>query len=137
MTSRVLIDTGPIVAALVESDQYHSVCADQLRSIRGPLVTCWPVITEAAWLLRAYPNAIERLLASLDGRVFLLADLSAGDAPAIASILSKYSNLGLQLADASLIHLAERERIGTVFTLDRRDFSVVRLPRGKKLRLIP
>jgi predicted nucleic acid-binding protein len=137
VSERVLIDTGPIVAALVQSDEHHAACSQQLRTIRGPLVTCWPVITEAAWLLRAYPNAIERMLASLDGRVFLLADLSGDDAPAIASILSKYRNLGLQLADASLIHLAEREHIGTVFTLDRRDFSVVRLPRGKKLRLIP
>ncbi len=137
MTEPVLVDTGPIVAAMGESDQHHEVCVQQLREIRGPLITCWPVITEAAWLLRAYPKAIEQLLASLDGRTFQLAELAGSDAPAISAILSKYHNLKLQLADACLIHLAGRERIRTVFTLDRRDFGVVRLQRGQKLRLIP
>ena len=134
---QVLVDTGPIVAAIVKADQYHDVCVQRLRTIRGPLITCWPVITEAAWLLRSYPKAIERLLAALDGRTFQLAELTSDDAPAISAILSKYRNLGLQLADASLVHLAGRERIRTVFTLDRRDFSLVRLARGQMLRLIP
>jgi predicted nucleic acid-binding protein len=45
--------------------------------------------------------------------------------------------LGIQLADASLVYLANREGIETMFTLDRRDFGALRLARGKKLRLIP
>jgi predicted nucleic acid-binding protein len=56
---------------------------------------------------------------------------------AIAAILAKYKSLGLRLADAPLVHLANREAIDPVFTLDRRDFSVVRLAGGKRLRLIP
>ena len=59
------------------------------------------------------------------------------DLDGIASILNRYKSLGLQLADASLLHLANREAIQTVFTLDRRDFGVVRLARGRKFRLIP
>jgi len=55
----------------------------------------------------------------------------------IAAILTRYRDLGVQLADASLVHLANREGIETVFTLDRRDFAVLRLARGKKFRLIP
>lgn len=55
----------------------------------------------------------------------------------VSQIASKYKDLGLQLADASLLHLANREDIDTVFTLDRRDFSVVRKTGGKKLRVIP
>lgn len=57
--------------------------------------------------------------------------------PGIAAILAKYAGLGIQLADASLVHLANREGIETMFTLDRRDFGVLRLAHGKKLRLIP
>ncbi len=137
MTGRLLVDTGPIVAKLLESDEYHEACVDQLRKIRGPLLTCWPVITEAAWLLRSYPQAILRLLSSFDGRPFEIEPLGAGDLPAIAAILAKYKSLGLQLADASLLHLANREGIDLIFTLDRRDFGVVRLAKGKKPRLIP
>jgi uncharacterized protein len=95
------------------------------------------VITEAAWLLRAYPLAIARLLSSFNGRPFDLAPLNAADLPGIAAILAKYKDLGIQIADASLAHLANREGIETMFTLDRRDFGVLRLARGKKLRLIP
>lgn len=137
MSGRVLVDTGPIVAILSKSDEHHESCVEQLQRIRGPLLTCWPVITEAAWLLRAYPLAIATLLSSFNGRPFELVPLNETDLSGIAAILARYKGLGIQLADASLAHLADREGIELVFTLDRRDFSVLRLAGGRKLRLIP
>ena len=137
MTGQVLVDTGPIVAILLESDEHHEACVKQLHEITGPLLTCWPVITEAAWLLRAYPRAILKLLSSFHCRPFEIVTLGETDLPAIAAILAKYEDLGIQFADASLVHLANREGIESMFTLDRRDFGVVRLAHGKKLRLIP
>jgi uncharacterized protein len=137
VSGQVLVDTGPIVAILSESDAHHRACVAQLQRIRGPLLTCWPVITEAAWLLRAYPSAVGRLLSSFHGAPFELVPLGEADLSGIAAILAKYKGLGIQLADASLVHLANREGIETMFTLDRRDFGVLRLSRGKKLRVIP
>jgi uncharacterized protein len=137
LSGQVLVDTGPIVAILSESDEHHESCVEELQLIKGPLLTCWPVITEAAWLLRAYPVAIGRLLSSFDGRPFELLPLNETDLSGIAGILAKYKGLGIQLADAALVHLANRERIELMFTLDRRDFGVLRLASGKKLRLIP
>ena len=133
----MLVDTGPIVAILLESDEHHEACVEQLHHIRGPLLTCWPVITEAAWLLRAYPQAIRKLMSSFQRRPFEFVPLGETDLPGIAAILTKYQGLGIQLADASLVHLANRESIDTIFTLDRRDFGELRLSHGKKLRLIP
>lgn len=95
------------------------------------------MITEAAWLLRAYPSAIRKLLSSFHSRPFELVTLDETDLPGIAAILAKYPDLGIQLADASQLHLANREGIETIFTLDRRDFGVLRLAHGKKLRVIP
>lgn len=132
-----MVDTGPIVAILSASDEHHEACVEQLQFIRGPLQTCWPVITEAAWLLRAHPLAVGRLLASFGGRPFQLLALDEGDLPGIAAILAKYRSLKIQVADASLVQLANREGIETVFTLDRRDFGVMRLARGKRIRVIP
>ena len=137
MTGQLLVDTGPIVAILLESDQHHKACVEQLHHVRAPLLTCWPVITEAVWLLRTYPQAIRRLLASFQGRLFEICPLGESDLPAIAAILARYEDLGIQLADAALLHLANREGIELMFTLDRRDFGVLRLAHGKKLRLIP
>jgi predicted nucleic acid-binding protein len=137
LSGQVLVDTGPIVAILSASDEHHERCVDQLRSMKGPLLTCWPVITEAAWLLRTYPRAVRALLASFNGGPFELASLNEADFSGIAMILAKYKSLGIRLADASLVHLENREGTEVIFTLDRRDFGVLRLARGKKLRVIP
>ena len=137
MTERVLLDTGPMVATLVEADAHHLRCVAQLRELRAPLLTCWPVLTEAAWLLRRHPVALTKLMAAFETGVFELAPLDASDIASMAAILTKYRTLGVQLADAALLHLASRESIDTVFTLDRRDFEVFRLIGGKRLRLIP
>src|SRR5437899_3665060 len=102
---RVLVDTGPIVAILSRSDQYHRICVDALREMPGPLFTCWPVITEAAWLLRRSGDAVQQLVRSLDTGFLQLLPLTADDAVPIASILKKYRNIRAQLADAALVHL--------------------------------
>ena len=134
---RVLVDTGPIVAILSRRDQYHQTCVEALREMPGPLFTCWPVITEAAWLLRRSGAAVQQLLRSIDTGFLELLPLTSDDATAIASILKKYGDFGMQLADAALVHLATRDELDTVFTLDRRDFSVYRLPRGRTFRILP
>ena len=102
----MLVDTGPIVAILSESDEHHRASVEQLRSITGPLLTCWPVITEAAWLLRRHPLAVKKLLAGFQGRPFELARLDESDLPGIAAILTRYRSLGFQLADGALAYLA-------------------------------
>jgi len=76
-------------------------------------------------------------MSSFEGLPFKLLALNERDLRGIAAILAKYEGLGIQLADASLMHLVNREGIGTIFTLDRRDFSVLRLARGRKLRVMP
>ncbi|MBV8817029.1 MAG: PIN domain-containing protein [Acidobacteriaceae bacterium] len=135
--NRVLVDAGPIVAIFSQSDEHHDSCVRQLQQCRGSLLTCWPVVTEAAWLLQRYPDSVGALLSSLKTNPFQLLSLTEADLPGISELLLRYENLGLQLADASLVHLANRENIEVVFTLDRRDFSVVRRSGGKRLRLIP
>jgi uncharacterized protein len=61
---RVLIDTGPLVAIASEDDQYHQACVETLASLPPPLLTCWPVMTEAAWLLRQHRPSLDRLFAA-------------------------------------------------------------------------
>lgn len=133
----VLADTGPIVAILSRRDQHHRTCVEALRDLPGPLFTCWPVITEAAWLLRRDNNAVQKLLNSIATGFLELLPLTISDAKPIASILKKYGDIRIQLADAALVHLAARDGLDTIFTLDQRDFSVYRLPKGKSLRILP
>jgi predicted nucleic acid-binding protein len=77
------------------------------------------------------------LLSSFHGRPFELLPLDEADLSGIAAILAKYRGLRIQLADACLVHLANREGIKTMFTVDQRDFGVLRMARGKKFRVIP
>ena len=137
MSERVLVDTGPLVAVLSRNDLHHKACVEQLRELAPPLLTCWPVITEAAWLLRHYPAAIERLLVSFDAGLLRLLPLEEQAVSWIGRFLRRYRKLGAQVADAALVYLAEQEGIETIFTLDRRDFSVYRLSRNRSLHLLP
>ena len=137
MIEPVLLDTGPLVAILHKRDAQHMRCIRTMKDLRGGLVTCWPVLTEAAWLLRMHPRAIQRLMDGVSSGAYLLAELPKEAAKWIGTFLARYGSQRAQLADAALMYLAERERIETVFTLDRRDFSLYRLTSGRTLQMVP
>ncbi len=132
-----LVDTGPLVALATKDDEHHEACVALFDTLPAPLLTCWPVLTEAAWLLRRRPAALAKLFESFAAGMLDFLPLDADDLAAIAAIMHRYRDARLQLADAALVHLAEREGIRTVFTLDRRDFSIVRLKRNRALKLLP
>jgi uncharacterized protein len=135
--SRVLIDTGPLVAIFAPEDLHHEICVETLRGMNAPLYSCWPVITEAAWLLRSSARAVQRLLAIMNSGLLELLPLAGTEATAIAALMKRYEGIRPQLADAALVYLAEREGIETIFTLDRRDFSIYRTARRRSLRILP
>ena len=137
MTEPALIDTGPLVALYHDKDPHHKRCRAALVDLVPPLLTCYPVLTEAAWLLRKRPDGFQRIIEGFGTGMFRLLPLNGDDLPAIATIMSRYEDVGVQFADAALVHLAEREGIRTVFTTDRRDFSIIRLKRNRPLKLIP
>jgi uncharacterized protein len=135
--NRILVDTGPLVAILSSDDSHHSACVSALRGMPGPLLSCWPVITEAAWLLRRFPRAVQQLLGSVDRGFLELLPLTGGEAKGIANLMKRYENIRPQLADAALVYLAGRERIESIFTLDRSDFSIYRTARKRSFRILP
>ncbi len=134
---RILLDTGPLVALLAASDSRHRLCLDTFATLTPPLLTCWPVLTEAAWRLRKQHRPIDRLAAAHAAGMFKRLRLEEDGLTEIAAIMRRYEDAGIQFADAALAHLAERENIRTVFTTDRRDFSVIRLKRNRMLKIIP
>jgi predicted nucleic acid-binding protein len=113
------------------------VCDSIAKELPLPIYTCWPVITEAAYLLRGSPAVVRRLLACCDGSRFAILPLGADDLSGIETVLSVYQDQSFDLADATLMHLANREGIDAVFTLDRRHFSIYRSARGSSLQLLP
>jgi len=134
---RVLVDTGPLVAILSRDDLHHASCVATLRTLPGPMFSCWPVITEAAWLLRRYPRVVWQLLENISGGLLEVLPLTSLEAKAIAGVMKRYANIRPQLADATLLYLAERDSINTIFTLDQRDFLVYRTGRKRVLQILP
>src|SRR5438270_1413912 len=126
-----------MVAVASRSDAHHIECVRTMAEITAPLYTCWPVVTEALWLLRQDPRAVDAVCRSFQAGVYALLPLDESDVDGIHAVLKRYRSLGAQLADAALVHLADREEIGVVFTLDRRDFTVYRHSRNRAFTIIP
>jgi predicted nucleic acid-binding protein len=134
----VLIDSGPLAALFNPNDQYHEICKEAAQQLPvGKSFTCWPVVTEASHFLRRFPDKRNSLLDAIQAGEFQLLPLDSGDIPALQNIPSTYRDQAVDLADASLLHLANREEIENVFTVDRRHFGVFRQQNGKSLRMMP
>lgn len=123
-----LVDTGPLVALIDADDGDHQRCVEASRRLRSALFTTWPVLTEAMYLLSGGPAGQDALLSVVENGDVTVADLDAGDVPVLRALLRRYRDLPMDFADASLVCVAQRERILQVFTLDR-DFSVYRVGR--------
>jgi uncharacterized protein len=134
---RVLVDTGPLVAIMLRTDEHHKICLETLHNLPGPMFSCWPVITEAAWLLRGDVGAVEQLLDSISEGLLEFLALQSAEAAQIAKLMEKYKDLHPQLTDAALVYLAERDDFDLIFTLDRRDFSVYQRGCKHAFRIIP
>jgi len=133
---RWLVDTGPLVAILDRDDPDHRRCAQVFRQARPPLVTTWPVITEAAHLLAFSKRAQNGLLEIIERGAIAIARLVGEDVPRIRALMEKYANVPMDLADASIIRVAERDGMTDVFTLDK-DFLIYRMGRGRPILVRP
>ena len=133
----ILVDAVPLVALVDADDQYHKKCVAALKVLREPLVTVWPPVTEAMYLLGDLPKAQEALWEMLARGVLQLLPLDLTDIPRMRELMSKYADRPMDLADAALVTVAEREGIRKIFTVDREDFSVYRLHGRLRPNIIP
>lgn len=128
----ILLDTGPFVALFDPKHAQHQSCKSVLRSLREPLITTVPVLTEAFHMLS--PES----LGSVRLREFILrggASVWFLDQPAVGrcfELMERYSDHPMDLADASLVVAAESLETRKIFTIDRGDFLTYRVGRGKR-----
>jgi len=133
----ILLDTGPIVALFDASDDYHGLCVESLKNIDESLITTWPVLTEAFYLLgfswKAQDNLWEFILR---GGVDVLS-MDDKEQTRCRQLMEKYADLPMDLADGSLVVFAESKKIKKVFTLDHKDFQIYKPARMKNFILLP
>jgi len=124
------------VALADPNDSAHETCLAALKSFRGNLITSWPVLAEAFYLLRAQVQR-DVLWEFIFGGALRLGDIFPPELPRMRWLMAKYSDLPMDLADASLVVLAERLKLGKVFTIDRRDFRLYRPRHVRSFEVFP
>lgn len=134
----MLTDAGPLVAIIDAGEPDHDACLAALDAVAIPLVTTWPAFTEAMYLVvraggPAGHRALWRLVSS--GRL-QLADLSAAGVDRCQRLMDQYADTPMDLADASLVALAEELGHRRIFTLDD-DFDVYRLYGRQRFERVP
>jgi len=133
----ILTDAGPLVALIDRGEPDHSRCRKTLRLLSGPMLTTWPVFTEAMYLLgdAAGWSGQEPLWRLVRRKDLQIAEGAAPTTERMAVLMARYRDLPMDLADASLVALAEERGLVRVFTLDRH-FRAYRT-RGKHFTVLP
>jgi predicted nucleic acid-binding protein len=133
--SRVVVDTGPLVALLNARDEHHAWARATLDALAPPLVTCEAVLSEACFLVRRLPGGPEAVLALVARGVVQIDFRLQDELAAVARLMKRYANVPMSLADACLVRRVERERGARVLTCDS-DFTIYRAHERKPLSLI-
>jgi predicted nucleic acid-binding protein len=135
MAALVVVDTGPLVAALLERDRDHAWTRAQLQGLPAPLATCEAVLSEAFFLLQRVRGGGERLGALIDrGAVESRFDFQ-DERDSVLRLLRKYADTPMSFADACLVRMTELHRDSRILTLDR-DFAAYRRNGRERIPLL-
>ncbi len=135
----IVLDTSLLVALLVKRDQHHQVATDWYGALKAKLVTTPLVLAEVDGLMLNWggPPAAAAFRRDVVAGAFAIQwwDQAAAQA---AEIANQYAGLGVSVADASLVALADRLQTTDIATFDERDFRAMRpLSGGDAFRLLP
>ena len=131
-----LLDTGPLVALIDQNDAQHKAALKLFEKVRGPLVTCEAVLSEACFLLNKISNEGPQLVLRLAEREALKTPFLFQDAwSEVRALLKKYHDQPISLADACLIVLAETYNMQHILTFDS-DFKVYRWGKNKSFVIV-
>jgi predicted nucleic acid-binding protein len=132
MPKEILADSGPLIALFHEKDFYHKKVLYSIQNNDFLLTTTWPVITEVFYFLSSYKGKTQLFLEWIERGGLEIHDLFISDLDYIKKRILKYSDVPMDLADASLICIAERESVYKIISIDS-DFEIYKLNNGKYL----
>lgn len=135
----LVLDTGPILAALDADDSEHDRCVSLLEGIGEPLVVVGPTLVEIDyWIRKRLTDEVwQSFVADIANGAYRLEQCTVQDLKRAAALGRKYHDLNLGMVDASVIAVCERLGETKVATLDLRHFGVVRPQHCGSLTLLP
>jgi uncharacterized protein len=134
----ILLDTSGLLSALDSSQIHHEQAAASLASARPPLLLSPFVLAELDYLIASRVGFAARasLLEEIKRGAYVLEPMAVEDITSAHAVIERYADLGISLADASIVVLARRHRVRDVLTLDERHFRVLNAD-SKPFRLLP
>lgn len=132
-----LIDTGAILALLDRDDRWHRACIEAFRTLRLPLVSSAAVLTEVFHLVGDHRHEVAAAWKFIRSGALTVAPIDDADLPPLDGLMVRYHDRPMDFADATLVHLAKRESLGTVFTIDHDDFETYRIEGRRRFRIVP
>ena len=132
----LIADTGFFYALADRSDRHHARAVELLPQIQEPLITTWPVLTEVTHLIgvRLSPQVGAQFLENVADGFCVVHALEPVQIRRMAELFRKYADLPMDLADASLVLLAEHLGDGRILSTDRRDFEAIRFKSREPFR---
>ena len=137
MPVRALADTGALLAYLDCKDRWHGRCREAFPGFRLPLVTTAAVLTELFHLVGDSAREVDAAWGFVRSGALTLASIGDADLPELEALMRRYRDRPMDLADATLVRVAERESLFTVFTIDHDDFETYRTGGRRRFRIVP
>lgn len=125
MSGAVVLDTGPLISFLAEGLEHHLWVCEQWKKLRPPLLTCEPVITEAAFLLKREGRDTDPIFTLIERGILRIGMEIENQLADVRALMRKYRNRPMSLADACLVRLCEMHSNSIVLTFDN-DFHIYR-----------
>jgi len=133
----VIIDTGPLVALFDASEPTHEICKTTLQEINDDLATSWSVLTEAFYMLEDWKTGQENLWNFILAGAVQIYEIQPSHFSRLQELMRKYADRPMDLADATIVLIAEAMKIRTIFTLDKTDFAIYRPRHCRHFEIIP
>lgn len=134
---RGLIDTGALLAVLNRNDRWHHPCTEALAALQWPLATSAAVLTELFHFLLKQSSDLDPAWDLIHSKAVMVSPIGDEDVPALQTLMDRYRDRPMDFADATLVHLARREQLDTVFTIDHDDFETYRIDGRRRFHIVP
>ena len=137
MAGNALIDTGGILALLDRNDRWHHPCVDAIGQLRLPLITSEAVLTELFHLVGDSEREVRAGWKFVRSGAVTVSTITDADLHALDFLMHRYRDRPMDFADATLVHLAERESLSRILTVDHNDFETYRIKGRGRFRIVP
>ena len=137
MRAIALLDTGAVLAILNREDRWHLTCVEAFSQLRKPLLTSQAVLAEIFYMVGDSAHRVESAWSFVRSGALTLATIADADLAALSQLMHQYHDRPMDFADATLVHLAQRESLSTILTVDVADFQTYRISGKKHFRILP